>query len=469
MTIEINPVLAGKWDAKEYAAATTGINANASVSGADASTSAASSTSASTQVADATSVGDSRRYTQFDRTITDAGTATMSFGDFLDMVNPLQHIPVVSSIYRAVTGETINPVSRVAGDILYGGAIGAASAVIGGIGAIANASVEQETGKDGAGVVVAALFGSDDTKSAPVQVADASKAATPVLTSTENSLQTSALTVAQNSAAPNLLQSKSLNALHVQVTQAGNFAPMAAALQVPALDQSADADISLPKTSLTQSVDGSVLPPLPVAASAASAVTAVSSTPDVPGTIAMATGTAPGAKQPFGGVMSTASTQTQDMAASVAGTSPMTRMGHTIYTGKMNGGHALAPMLSSGSAAPSTQAATAAPTPAPAASTSPGMPTPGLKSNIVLPQPTLPLQTTSDAATISQMYSSMNPSSPSSMSPNPMAAYLSSTGNGQKNALPPELIQDMMMKAASQYKAAAAGAHSPGASLDVTN
>ncbi|TAL39722.1 MAG: hypothetical protein EPN97_01830 [Alphaproteobacteria bacterium] len=67
------------------------------------------------------------------------------FLDFLvmlfDIINPLEHIPVVSTIYERVTGHHINPIARVAGDTLYGGPIGAAVGV-------ANVVAEQTTGKD---------------------------------------------------------------------------------------------------------------------------------------------------------------------------------------------------------------------------------------------------------------------------------------------------------------------------------
>jgi hypothetical protein len=32
-----------------------------------------------------------------------------TFAEFLDIINPLQHIPVVSTIYRAITGDQISP------------------------------------------------------------------------------------------------------------------------------------------------------------------------------------------------------------------------------------------------------------------------------------------------------------------------------------------------------------------------
>ena len=59
----------------------------------------------------------------------------MSFWDFLDIINPLQHIPIVSTIYREITGDTIQPSMRIMGDMLYGG-------VIGGMASIANAVVD---------------------------------------------------------------------------------------------------------------------------------------------------------------------------------------------------------------------------------------------------------------------------------------------------------------------------------------
>ena len=53
----------------------------------------------------------------------------LSFGDLLDTVNPLQHIPVVSEAYRHLTGDRIGPGARVAGGLLYGGPIGAVASV----------------------------------------------------------------------------------------------------------------------------------------------------------------------------------------------------------------------------------------------------------------------------------------------------------------------------------------------------
>lgn len=66
---------------------------------------------------------------------------TPSFWDLLDVINPLQHIPVVSTLYRAVTGDEIGAVPRIVGGTLFGGPLGL-------IGAVANEVVRADTGQD---------------------------------------------------------------------------------------------------------------------------------------------------------------------------------------------------------------------------------------------------------------------------------------------------------------------------------
>jgi hypothetical protein len=63
-----------------------------------------------------------------------------SFKDLIDMVNPLQHIPVIGTLYRHITGDTINTVPKIAGDTLYGGLEGFA-------GSVADTIFEKVTGK----------------------------------------------------------------------------------------------------------------------------------------------------------------------------------------------------------------------------------------------------------------------------------------------------------------------------------
>jgi hypothetical protein len=66
---------------------------------------------------------------------------SLSFSEFLSAINPLQHIPVVGSLYRAATGEQILPAARVLGGALLGGPVGLIASAF-------NAGLEQATGKD---------------------------------------------------------------------------------------------------------------------------------------------------------------------------------------------------------------------------------------------------------------------------------------------------------------------------------
>lgn len=74
------------------------------------------------------------------------------FGDLIDIVNPLHHIPLVGSLYRHVSGDDIRSSSKIFGGAVFGGAIGAASGLV-------NLIVEEETGRDIAGNMVAMISG----------------------------------------------------------------------------------------------------------------------------------------------------------------------------------------------------------------------------------------------------------------------------------------------------------------------
>lgn len=69
------------------------------------------------------------------------GDDGFSFGDLIDIVNPLQHIPVVSTFYRETTGDEISAAPRMMGSTLFFGPLGFASA-------LANVVVEENTGMD---------------------------------------------------------------------------------------------------------------------------------------------------------------------------------------------------------------------------------------------------------------------------------------------------------------------------------
>lgn len=59
------------------------------------------------------------------------GDKGLRFRDLLDIVNPLQHIPGVSQVYRKLTGDEIKPAMALAGGALFGGPIGAAMSAAG--------------------------------------------------------------------------------------------------------------------------------------------------------------------------------------------------------------------------------------------------------------------------------------------------------------------------------------------------
>ena len=73
---------------------------------------------------------------------------SFSFKTILDTINPLQHIPIVSSLYRELTGDTIGAAARIAGGTLFGGAIGFVVSAV-------NAVVDGLSGKDITGHLMA--------------------------------------------------------------------------------------------------------------------------------------------------------------------------------------------------------------------------------------------------------------------------------------------------------------------------
>lgn len=90
------------------------------------------------------------------------GDDGFGFDDFLDIINPLQHIPGISSLYREITGDEISPGARSIGGTIYGGAIGLAVSLV-------NSAVEEATGKD-VGEHVISLFSTEEDEAAPVEM-----------------------------------------------------------------------------------------------------------------------------------------------------------------------------------------------------------------------------------------------------------------------------------------------------------
>jgi hypothetical protein len=80
---------------------------------------------------------------------------SFSFHDVLDTLNPLQHLPIVNTLYRWITGDEPGNVASIVGDTLYGGPIGL------GVGLL-SAAFKAETGKDPGEMMASALTGEDD-------------------------------------------------------------------------------------------------------------------------------------------------------------------------------------------------------------------------------------------------------------------------------------------------------------------
>jgi hypothetical protein len=102
---------------------------------------------------------------------------SFSFKDLIDIVNPLQHLPVIGSIYRYLTGDEPSVGTRVIGDALYGGPIGF------GVSVVTNALLTNESGQDLGEWLLANVFGPRDdspTLGTPKLATADSQAATPL-------------------------------------------------------------------------------------------------------------------------------------------------------------------------------------------------------------------------------------------------------------------------------------------------
>lgn len=88
------------------------------------------------------------------------------FDDFIDIINPLQHIPFVNLAYRALTGDEINGAAQMVGAVAMG-PVSAVSTVV-------DLAFKSETGEGLAANGIAMLFGDDET---PADVASFATAA----------------------------------------------------------------------------------------------------------------------------------------------------------------------------------------------------------------------------------------------------------------------------------------------------
>lgn len=85
------------------------------------------------------------------------GEGGLTFESLLDALNPLHHIPIVNSVYRELTGDTIAPGPSLIGGFLFGGVLGA-------VGSVASTALESITGDNLAGHVMTALRDGDEAE-----------------------------------------------------------------------------------------------------------------------------------------------------------------------------------------------------------------------------------------------------------------------------------------------------------------
>ncbi len=92
------------------------------------------------------------------------GDDGFTFLDFLDIINPLQHIPIIGTLYRKMTGDTLDPASRVLGGTLFLGPFGT-------VASLANVLIDDATGKD-MGEHVLAFFEGEEGNAPQVSAND---------------------------------------------------------------------------------------------------------------------------------------------------------------------------------------------------------------------------------------------------------------------------------------------------------
>ncbi len=90
----------------------------------------------------------------------------LTLADLIDVVNPLQHIPVIGSLYRSLTGDTLSGTARIVGGLAFGGPMGMLVAT-------SNAIYAQEHGGRDIGEMAIANLSDDDE--APEQAAKQNK------------------------------------------------------------------------------------------------------------------------------------------------------------------------------------------------------------------------------------------------------------------------------------------------------
>jgi hypothetical protein len=197
-------------------------------------------------------------------TATASADSGKSFWDnMLDIVNPLQHLPVVGTIYRSITGDKMGDFEKVAGDTLYGGPLGFVSS-------LADLGFEKITGKD-FGDTVMGFVGLDHDDNASSNTVLTSNTPKPAATNAAVAMDTSPSMRATGAPAPLL---KPLSTARV----------VSPALSMPMVATVMPKHMTAPQPAIAQTKPGAPQPsttqPAPSRATATSSPVDISSNTD---------------------------------------------------------------------------------------------------------------------------------------------------------------------------------------------
>ncbi|NNE85595.1 MAG: hypothetical protein HKN28_16650 [Alphaproteobacteria bacterium] len=209
-----------------------------------------------------------------------AADGTSFFENLIDVINPLQHIPGVSTIYRAISGDEIATPAKLIGGALFGGPMGLASAA-------ANLMFEEVSGDDLAGHALALIGDAVDTPELANAVADTAATAPPVPgLAAVASTEAASLTV-PNSATPAAATQAATPAVAQMATQIagpdiiwnGPRVLPSLARATPTLTDAAGPDRSAPDRSVIMSSAQPAPQPMPVSNTPPANIGAAPSTP----------------------------------------------------------------------------------------------------------------------------------------------------------------------------------------------
>lgn len=364
---------------------------------------AVAKTGSETQTADASSTQSTWRV---DRSAAEnvGEVQDFTFDDFIDIINPLQHIPILSTVYREMTGDEIKPAARIAGDVAFGALTG--SLVVSTAISVASAAFEASEGEEPLVKIADALFGMDDLP----ETNDPN----------DNIMLASAEKVEEPAAKSETAETQDDGNIQLASAEAANTSAALPASLSPDENEMAPVDVS---------------------------------------SVTMAEAFAKG-KQPFGGVMDPAllGQSKQVASAGTAATAPVmapakkqaptVRLGHTIYTSPLMNREARLNATQAAKLAAAQNAAAKAEVENKTDLAASGE-TPSLAESLMQSQSLPPSASLTSPALMSVPGTEANEDRKLGR-----LMHQSATTASSGNTLPPELVHDMMLMALDKYKTA---------------